>query len=175
VSVRTAHTAELDAATLRAARALLEDVFAGELTAEDWEHCLGGIHALAYDGDELVGHAAVVQRRLLHAGRALRAGYVEGVAVRRDARRRGHGDAMMAALERVIVAAYDLGALGSSDDGLPFYRARGWRPWDGPLRIMTPDGLVETPEEEGWILVFGDEVHGGGELICADFRDGDVW
>src|SRR4051812_28794438 len=173
--VRTAHTSELDGATLDAARALLEDVFAGELTAEDWEHCLGGIHALAYDGDELVGHAAVVQRRLLHGARARRAGYVEGVGVRADRRRRGHAAAMMAALETVIVAAYDLGALGTTDEALPFYLGRGWRAWEGPLRIMTPDGLVDTPEEQGGILVFGGEVHVGGELICADFRDGDVW
>ena len=57
-------------------------MFEGEFTEQDWEHALGGIHALVWDGDALVGHAAVVQRRLLHGGRALRAGYVEGVGVR---------------------------------------------------------------------------------------------
>src|SRR5690606_30707377 len=77
--IRTAHTSELDSDTLRAARALLEAAFDGELTAQDWDNCLGGIHALAWEDDELVGHAAVIQRRLVHAGRALRAGYVEGV------------------------------------------------------------------------------------------------
>ena len=35
------------------------------VTDDDWEHGLGGIHALAYEDDELVGHASVVQRRLL--------------------------------------------------------------------------------------------------------------
>ena len=65
---------------------MLEDVFEGELTAQDWDNCLGGIHVLAYEGDELVGHASVIQRRLVHAGRALRAGYVEGVGVRADQR-----------------------------------------------------------------------------------------
>src|SRR4051794_14873019 len=106
--VRTAHTSELDRATLSAARALLEDAFDGELTAQDWDHCLGGIHALAYDGDELIGHGAVVQRRLLHAGRSLRAGYVEGVGVRADRRRRGVASAVMDALEAIIGRAYDL-------------------------------------------------------------------
>jgi aminoglycoside 2'-N-acetyltransferase I len=38
------------------------------------------------DGDELVGHGAVVMRRLLHDAQALRTGYVEGVAVRADRR-----------------------------------------------------------------------------------------
>src|SRR5919206_1915469 len=112
--VRTVHTADLDRATLAAARALLYEVFAGDMEDQDWEHALGGVHALAFDDGELVGHASVVQRRLLHRGRALRAGYVEGVAVRADRRRRGHGAALMAALERVIRGAYDVGALSAS-------------------------------------------------------------
>src|SRR3954469_24745721 len=112
--IRTAHTSDLDAATLGAARALLEDVFAGELTAEDWDNCLGGIHALAYEGDELVGHAAVIQRRLANDRQALRAGYVEGVGVRADVRRRGVAGELMEALEAIIARAYDLGALGAT-------------------------------------------------------------
>ena len=53
--VRTAHTADLDAATLRAARALLDDVFRGRFSDHDWEHALGGVHALAWEDDELSG------------------------------------------------------------------------------------------------------------------------
>src|SRR5215207_457726 len=120
ISVRVARTAQLDPGTLAAARSLLYAVF-DDMTEADWEHSLGGIHALAYDGAELVGHAAVIQRRLLHGGRALRAGYVEGVAVRADRRRQGHASAMMEALERVIREAYDLGALGTSDEAKVFY------------------------------------------------------
>ena len=48
--VRIAHTADLDAATLAAARVLLDEVFDGELTDDDWEHCLGGMHALGLRG-----------------------------------------------------------------------------------------------------------------------------
>ncbi|MGH3990600.1 MAG: hypothetical protein ACRDTZ_25275, partial [Pseudonocardiaceae bacterium] len=62
--VRTAHTADLDVATLKAARTLLDDVF-DDLTDHDWEHALGGVHALVWEGTELIGHASVVQRRLL--------------------------------------------------------------------------------------------------------------
>ena len=93
--VQLAHTADLDASTRRAARALLDNVFGEEMTDHDWEHALGGIHALVWEERELVGHASVVQRRLLHDGRALRAGYVEGVGVRSDRRRQGYGAAMM--------------------------------------------------------------------------------
>ena len=91
--VHTAHTADLDSAALTAARTLLYDVF-DDMTDHDWEHALGGVHALVWEGGELVGHASVIQRRLLHGGRALRAGYVEGVGVRADRRGRGHGAAM---------------------------------------------------------------------------------
>ena len=115
VDVRTAHTAYLEPAVLRAARALLDDVFAGEMTDADWEHALGGIHALAWEDDVLIGHASVIQRRLWLGGRALRTGYVEGVGVRADRRRRGVAAALMDEIERVIRGAYDLGALGTTD------------------------------------------------------------
>ena len=129
--LRTAHTADLDPADLKAARALLDEVFNGEVTEADWEHALGGVHALVWDGPTLIGHGSVIQRRLLHQGRALRAGYVEAVAVRADRQGQGHGAAVMGALERVLRGAYDLGALGSTDEGAGFYAARGWQLWRG--------------------------------------------
>ncbi|MEP7020856.1 MAG: GNAT family N-acetyltransferase [Pseudonocardiales bacterium] len=174
--VRTAHTADLDAATLAAARALLDDVFYPELTDHDWEHALGGVHALVWEGAELVGHASVVQRRLLHDGRALRCGYIEGVGVRAERRGRGHGAAMMAALERVVGGAYDLGALAASDAAADFYAARGWQLWQGPSSALTPTGVTTTPDEDGCIFVLPSavELDLSGELTC-DWRDGDVW
>jgi aminoglycoside 2'-N-acetyltransferase I len=176
IALRTAHTADLDRATLDAARALLEAVFEGELTDHDWEHALGGVHALVWENDELIGHASVVQRRLLHGGRALRAGYVECVGVREDRRRRGHGAAMLQALERVIRGAYDLGALGSSDEAMSFYGACGWRRWEGPTSALTPAGVVRTAEEDDCIFVLAGSLplDLSGELIC-DWRDGEVW
>jgi aminoglycoside 2'-N-acetyltransferase I len=176
MTVRTAHTADLDADTLRAAHVMLDEVFEGELDEHDWEHALGGIHALAHEGDELVGHASVVQRRLLHGGRALRAGYVEAVGVRATHRRRGHGAALMDAIERVIRGAYDLGALGATDDGAALYARRGWRRWEGPTSALTPDGVVRTPEEDGFIYVLpvAAPLDLAGELTC-DWREGDIW
>jgi aminoglycoside 2'-N-acetyltransferase I len=174
--LRIAHTASLDAASLEAARALLVDVFEGDFADHDWEHALGGVHALLCEDGELVGHASVVQRRLLHGGRALRAGYVEGVGVRADRRRRGHGAAMMEALEGVVRGAYDVGALGSTDEAAAFYRARGWRRWQGPCSALTPAGIERTPDEEGSIFVLSctAPLDVRGELTC-DWRDGDVW
>jgi aminoglycoside 2'-N-acetyltransferase I len=174
--VNTAHTADLDAAILTAARALLDGVFEGDMSDHDWEHSLGGVHALVWEGDELVGHASVVQRRLLHGGRALRAGYIEGVGVRADRRRRGHGAAMMDALERVVRGAYELGALGATDEAAAFYAARGWTPWQGPTSALTPTGIARTEREDGAIYVLPGSipVDLSGELTC-DWRDGDVW
>lgn len=170
-----AHTADLDAATLAGARALLYDVF-DDMTEADWDHCLGGMHALIWEGGELIGHASVIQRRLLHAGRALRTGYVEGVAVRADRRGHGHGARMMAALERVIRGAYDLGALGATDEALAFYTACGWQRWQGPTSVLTLNGLVRTPDDDGGVFVLPVNGHLDltGELAC-DWRDGDGW
>ena len=174
--IRTAHTFEVDEATRAAARELLYAAFPWEMTEEDWEHCLGGIHALAYEGGELVGHAAVIQRRLLYAGRALRTGYVEGVAVRADQRRRGHGAAMLAALEPVIRGAYDLGALGATDEGARLYAANGWRRWEGPVSSLTLEGLRRRPEEDGdiWVRETSVPLDVTRPLAC-DWRDGDLW
>ncbi|HEV2726886.1 MAG TPA: GNAT family N-acetyltransferase, partial [Solirubrobacterales bacterium] len=95
-TVELLHTAHLPARALAAARSLLDDAFDGDFDDEDWDHTLGGLHALAWDGGELVGHGAVVQRRLLHGGRALRTGYVEAVAVAPAHRRSGVASALMA-------------------------------------------------------------------------------
>jgi len=174
--LRVAHTAELDSATWSAARALLVDVFEGDFSEHDWEHALGGMYALVWEGAELIGHASVVQRRLLHGGRALRAGYVEGVGVRADRRRRGHASALMQALERVVRGAYDLGALGATDEAARFYAARGWTPWQGRCFALTPNGIRRTTEEEGgiYVLAHAASLDVFGELTC-DWRDGDVW
>ena len=173
--LRIAHTADLDAATLHAARALLDEVF-DDMTDHDWEHALGGIHALVWEGQDLIGHASVIQRRLLHGGRALRAGYVEAVGVRADRRGRGHGAAMMDALERVVRGAYELSALGATDEAAGFYAARGWEQWEGPTLVLAPTGIRRTEEDDGavYVLPVTVSLDLSGELTC-DWREGDVW
>lgn len=174
--VRIVHTADLERPDREVARALLDEAFDGDFTGHDWEHSLGGLHAMVWEGGEPVGHAAVVQRRLLHGGRALRAGYIEGVGVRADRRGRGIGGAMMAALERVARDAYDLGALAATDEAVPFYRARGWLPWRGPAHALTPAGIVRTKDADGalFVLPAGVPLDRTADLVC-DWRDGDVW
>jgi aminoglycoside 2'-N-acetyltransferase I len=175
IELRTAHTADLDASARSAIRRLMDAVFDG-VSDDTFENVLGGVHALVVEEGELVGHGSVVQRRLLHAGRALRTGYIEGVAVREDRRRRGHGAAVMSALERVLQAAYQLGALGASIEGGPLYASRGWQLWRGPSSALTPDGIRRTADKDGFIYVLpvSVPVDVSGELIC-DWRQGALW
>jgi aminoglycoside 2'-N-acetyltransferase I len=175
--LRVAHTADLEPALLEEAHAMLVEVFEGDFEDHDWEHALGGIHALALSEDgTLVGHASVIQRRLLHGGRALRTGYVEAVGVRREARRHGHASALMDAIERVIRGGYELGALGASDMAIPFYAGRGWLPWLGETYALTPDGRVRTPEDDDslYVLELSAPLDRTGQIAC-DWRDGAVW
>jgi aminoglycoside 2'-N-acetyltransferase I len=169
-------TAELDHAVRSAVRALLDEAFAGDFEEDDWQHALGGLHALVHDEGRLVGHGAVVARRLLHGGRTLDAGYVEAVAVAPDRRREGIASAVMGALEDVIRSAQDLGALSASEDGAWLYAARGWLLWRGPTSVLAPGGTRRTPEDDGSVYVLPGPVPLDltGELTC-DWRDGDLW
>ncbi|MCS0604088.1 GNAT family N-acetyltransferase [Streptomyces sp. LP11] len=173
-SLRLAHTADLGPAELRAARALLDDAFDGDFSDEDWNHGLGGTHALVSDARGLAAHGSVVMRRVRCAGRWLRTGYVEAVAVRADVRRTGLGGRVMAELERIIDRGYELGALSASDEGALLYTARGWRRWDGEVHVLSPErGVVRLPDEEDDLFVRG-VPHDPGPALVLDWRDGDV-
>jgi aminoglycoside 2'-N-acetyltransferase I len=176
LDLRTAHTADLTPAELTAVRGLLHDAFDADFGDEDWDHTLGGMHALAYDERGLAGHGAVVMRRVRYRKRWLRVGYVEGVAVRRDVRRTGVGGRIMGALEGVVTRAYAFGALSASDEGARLYASRDWLTWTGRICALGPDGVVRLPEEEGTTFVWpapADVDDPGAELIF-DWRDGDV-
>ncbi|MFF5474189.1 GNAT family N-acetyltransferase [Streptomyces achromogenes] len=173
---RIVHTADLDAAELKEIRALLDHAFDGDFSDEDWDHGLGGVHALIRDDGGLAAHGALVMRRVRHRGRWLRTGYVEAVAVRADVRRTGLGGRVMAGLERVLDRAYDLGALSASDEGALLYAARGWQCWPGPVHALSPEGIVRLPDEEGGVYVRpapAGPLDLSGELVF-DWRDGDV-
>ena len=170
------HTAGLTSVELAAVHELLFEVF-DDMAEDDYEHALGGLHATVWDGDLLLAHGAVVQRRLLHGGLVLRAGYVEGVAVRPDRQRQGLGRAVMTALDDVIRRAYEIGGLGATDEAVPLYTSLGWRRWEGTAWALTPDGVVETPDDAEAIHVLpvdGVPLDLTG-AITADWREGDVW
>jgi len=82
----------------------------------------------------------------------------------------------MDVLERVVRGAYDLGALGATDEAAAFYAARGWELWQGPTSALTPTGTTRTEQEDGsiYVLPVAVPLDLSGELTC-DWRDGDVW
>ncbi|MFH8880955.1 GNAT family N-acetyltransferase [Streptomyces californicus] len=177
-AVRIAHTFDLGPAELARVRDLLDAAFEGNFDDDDWDHALGGLHALVLDPyGSPIAHGSVVQRRVQHADRSYRAGYVEAVAVRATYRREGLGHRVMAALERVIDTAYDFGALSASDEGAALYAARGWRLWPGGLAALGPAGPVPLPEEEGSTYVrpaAGRSLPAPDHPLRFDWRDGDL-
>jgi aminoglycoside 2'-N-acetyltransferase I len=175
-TARLVHTADLDRDTRRSAYQMVSEAFAGEFTDTDWEHALGGMHALIWHHGAIIGHAAVVQRRLIYRGAALRCGYVEGVAVREDWRGQGLAISLLDAVEQVMRGAYQLGAICSSDRGRGLFTSRGWLTWRGPTSVLAPTGPTRTPEADGkvFVLPVGIGMDTSAGLMC-DWRDGDVW
>lgn len=175
-TARLVHTADLDSTTLRRVHGMVSDAFAGDFTEHDWEHALGGMHALVWSHGAIIAHASVVQRRLFYRDTALRCGYVEGVAVREDCRGQGLAHALLDGVEQVMRGAYQLGALSSSTKARGLYARRGWLPWDGPTSVLTPSGPTPTPGDDGTIFVLPVvvEVDTSAGLMC-DWRAGDVW
>lgn len=175
-TARLIHTADLDNETRQSAHQLLIDAFDGDFTADDWDHTLGGMHALVYHHGALIAHAAVVLRRLLYKGAPLRTGYVEGVAVREDWRGQGLCTALMDGAEQVIRGAYRLGTLNPSHSARQIYLDRGWIQWRGPTSVLAPTGLTRTPEDDGSVFVLPVDVtvDPAADLVC-DWRSGDVW
>lgn len=176
---------DLTVGDLAEIQALLDDAFADDpLSEEDWEHCQGGRHVLTREGGRLVAYAAVVAREMLLDGRLLQVGYVEGVGVLRSRQRRGLGGTVMAPIEALVPDVHDALALSTSDEGLPFYLARGWRAWPGRTYVDTSAAphdvprLRRTAEEDESLLVWP---HGpfadlgpDTEIACRA-RSGDDW
>ncbi len=151
---------------------MLIEAFDGTFTDADWDHALGGMHALICVRGTLVAHGAVVLRRLIYQDTVLRCGYLEAVAVREDWRGQGLATAVMDALEQVLRGAYQLGALSASEAGRPLYVSRGWLPWQGASSVLAPTGLTPTPDDDGSLFVLpvdselGAELDTGAALTC---------
>ncbi|MFJ6699143.1 GNAT family N-acetyltransferase [Streptomyces sp. NPDC091272] len=176
-TLHTVHTAHLTPAELGALRGLLDTAFDGGFADEDWDHSLGGMHALISEEGELIAHGSLIQRRVLHRGHSLRVGYVEAVAVRPDRRRRGLGGRIMAALEEIVDGAYLFGALSASASGAALYAGRGWQVWPGGLAALGPEGVVPLPDEEGSTYVrpaAGRNLPDPQSALYFDWRNGDV-
>jgi aminoglycoside 2'-N-acetyltransferase I len=178
--LRTIPTARLSDADSAAVRALLEAAFKrdeqGGFTWDDWLHALGGVHFVLDRDGEVVAHAAVVERTLEIAGRPVRTGYVEAVAVLPDLQQLGLGTVIMQSVDTYVSERFALGALGTGKHH--FYERLGWRVWLGPTGVRADGAFRPTPEEDGYILVLPTPTSPPftrTEPLSCDWRPGDVW
>ncbi|MCI0581916.1 MAG: GNAT family N-acetyltransferase [Chloroflexi bacterium] len=176
---RSRTTAELTAAETTAIRNILWAAFEGDgdgFSEDDWEHALGGRHYIVEQGGRIVAHAAVAVRTIEIGGRPLRAGYVEAVATAPDRHCHGLGTLAMRAAGDHIREAFEIGVLGTGSHA--FYERLGWTTWRGPSFVRTGDGLVGTPDDDGYLMVLGTPstppLEPGAPIVCA-WRPGDVW
>ena len=114
LTTRLLATTALDEVSLAAIRALLDAAFDGDFDDDDWDHALGGTHALIETADGVIAHASVVPRVLDVGSQPVRAGYVEAVAVLPTRHGTGLGSAVMRALGEVIAGEFELGALSAT-------------------------------------------------------------
>jgi aminoglycoside 2'-N-acetyltransferase I len=176
--VRLVATRDLTPGELHTIRALCDAAWPnGHFGDDDWDHALGGMHAVYADDGEVVAHGSVVPRMLRADGVDVRTGYVEAVATLPGRQRRGFGSAVMRALTEHVDATYALGALCTGVEPT-FYERLGWRLWDGPTSVVV-DGVVRrTPEEDGTVMVRFTRSSPSldpSQPISCDWRAGDVW
>lgn len=175
-TIRVFSTAEASQSDLTDIRRLLDQAFAGDYSAEDWEHALGGWHVVVGDAGMPVAHAAVVPRALHVADRRLRAGYVEAVGTVPWQQRAGLGSLAMAEIATLLHEEFELGAL--STGAHEFYERFGWHRWLGPTFARDGSEVTRTEDDDGDIMVlrFGasQDVDLTAALSCEK-RSGDVW
>lgn len=179
--VEVCTSAAAPAGMLAAVRALLDEAFAGAFGDHDWDHALGGWHAVVAERGEVVAHAAVVPRRLGFGGygddgRWLDAGYVEAVATSPAHQGRGLGSLAMTAIGAVLRERFDVGALSTGRHG--FYERLGWERWRGPSFVLDAGRRRRTDDEDDGLLVlrFGPSADLAltDPIVCRS-RPGDDW
>ena len=175
-TTRVLTTAEVPSELLVDIRRLLDESFAGHFSEDDWEHGLGGWHAIVTDGGAVVAHAAVVARTLHVAERPVRAGYVENVGAAPARERQGLATLAMTEINDVLRREFDMGAL--STGAHPFYERLGWERWQGPTFVRSGAELIRTEDEDDGLMVlrFGPsaDVDLTESLTCTD-RPGEAW
>jgi aminoglycoside 2'-N-acetyltransferase I len=175
-TVRRFTSTEASSDLLAEIRRLLDEAFNGDFSNDDWQHALGGWHAVVEDGDAIVSHAAVVPRILEVAARPYRTGYVEAVATAAERQREGLGSLVMAEISEVVRREFELGALSTSAHH--FYERLGWERWRGPTFVRRGSAVVRTEDEDDRVMVLRFGPSEDVELTAAlsfESRPGDDW
>ena len=110
-----------------------------------------GLHVLAYDDGQLVGHAVVTTRWLQPDNLpVLKTAYVDAVATDPAHQGRGIGSSMMRHLASAI-QGYELAC--PETERVSFYAQLGWEEWRGPLSGRKGIELLSTPHQEGIMIL----------------------
>jgi aminoglycoside 2'-N-acetyltransferase I len=176
VRILRAASVDLGSDTVRALHTLFVAAFVDGFTPEDAAHAFGGIHVVAFDGDDVVAHASAVPRTIVVSDRDFDAGYVEAVATSPARQGAGIGTQVMEALDELIRDRWELGVLST---GRPtFYEKLGWERWRGPSYVIKEQGTVRTEDEDDGLMVlrFGASaaIDLTSPITCYD-RPGDAW
>ena len=174
--LRLLRTEDLDPTDVAALRPMLDAAFRGRFEDPDWDHAMGGWHAVVHDDGLLVAHAAVVERVLHVDGEPFRTGYVEAVATTPDRQGQGFGDLVASEVTRVVRASFELGGLSTAHHA--FYERLGWERWQGPTYVREGDRLVRTEDEDDGVMVLRFGRSAAVDLtapIDCDARPGDDW
>lgn len=167
----------VDPATRAALRGLWDRAFGDRFCEHDAEHAYGGLHALAREGEEVVGHASVVPRRMRFGEEAWRpVGYVEAVAVDPDRQGRGIGRRLMERLREEMALRWSVAML-STGRATGFYESLGWERWGGPSYTRTATGTVPDDEHGGLMVLRLDHdvVPDLSTAVTCEDRPGDAW
>jgi aminoglycoside 2'-N-acetyltransferase I len=168
--------ADLGVGLLGNARQVCGEAFAGSFTDDDWQHTQGGWRVVVHTGATVLAHAAVVPRRIELGGHDLRAGYLEGVAVRPSRQASGLGTAVVRAATDHVRRAYEVGVLSTGEPG--FYEGVGWERWRGPSWVRAGASLRRTADEDDGLLVLrvsASPLIPTGAAIVSEERAGDDW
>ena len=172
--VEIIESAALDASRRAEILALCRDAYREPLDRY-LEDIGAGVHLLVQVDHVIVSHGMVVPRWLqLAHGQPLRTAYIELVATRPGAQRRGYATALMRRLAEEIIS-YDIGALSPTDE--KFYAHLGWESWRGPLFVRTGSEVVPAGDEGLMVLRLPRTPAGLSldEPISIEWRPGEVW
>ncbi len=177
IGYQTKHTSQLSSVEKEQIYQLLFQVFKQGFSREDFDHTLGGMHILAYDNHQLIGHVAIVQRSVIVDCSPFRIGYLEGLGVAEAYRRQGIGRKLMEQSSEIIVNSHDFGLLSASEEGLPLYQSLGWKIWTGELYESNRESYQRSFDDEGSVLFWAapsQSIAATSPLYC-DYRSGDQW
>lgn len=175
-NLRSFSTGEASEDLLKQIRTFVSEAFDGTFSEEDWNHSLGGKHVIVVEDDNVLSHAAVVERTIEVAGRLFRTGYLEGVATTPGRHGEGLGSMVVAEATRSVTDGFELGTL--STDRHSFYARLGWERWVGPSFVRRGAEKMRTEQDDDGLMVlrFGpSEVIDLAAPISCEHRSGDVW